>query len=108
MIENRSYVTDHAQKRIKERLGINKKSIQKVSDKALSLGLKHSETTGRLKKYADSLYLKKKRGFNIRIYSEKVYLFANETLVTVLPLPTDLKKIANKLLQTKKESKLSL
>ena len=44
-------VTHHAKKRLKQRMGINKKSYDKISKRALEEGLKHSETSGLLRKY---------------------------------------------------------
>jgi len=103
MNETESHVTAHAGKRIRERVGVNKKSIQTVSDRALSKGLAHEELTGKLKRYIDKLYFRSQTANNIKVYSEKVFLFRNKTLITVVSLPTGLKKIANKLAQGKKE-----
>jgi len=99
-----SYVTTHAGKRIRERVGVNKKSIQTVSDRALNKGLEHKELTGKLKRYIDKLYFRSKTANNIKVYAEKIYLFRDKTLITVVSLPTGLKKIANKLFQSKKEN----
>lgn len=105
MIDTESHVTLHAGKRIRERIGVNKKSIQSVSDRALTKGLSHDGLTGKLKKYIDKLYFRSKTANNIKIYAEKVYIFKGNTLITVVSLPTGLKKIANKLYKNKKELK---
>jgi len=103
MDETGSRVTAHAGKRIRERIGVNKKTIQAVSDRALIKGLSHSELTGKLKRYIDKLYFRSETANNIKVYAEKVYIFKGNTLITVVGLPTGLKKIANKLFQSKKE-----
>lgn len=92
-----SNVTTHAGKRIRERIGVNKKSVQTISDRALQRGLSHADLTGKLKRYVDKLYLNGEVANNIKVYAEKVYLFRNTTLITVISLPTGLKKLANKL-----------
>jgi len=90
-------VTKHAEKRIKERINIPKASIDRIAGKAISDGLKHGDVSGRLKKYVDSLYFTNKAANNIRIYNQKVFLFTKDmTLITVLPLPNNLKKCVEK------------
>ena len=90
-------ITDHAKKRLVERIGINKRSTEKISEVAFREGLSHSDLTGILKKYIDKVYLKEKKANNIRIYGTNVYLFKNTTLITVLRLTSKLSKIAIKL-----------
>ena len=102
MIETGSKVTLHAGKRIRERMGVKKKSIQTISDRAYLKGLNHNETAGHLKRYIDKLYFRSKTANNIKVFAEKIYLFNEKTLITVVPLPTSLKRIANKLAQSKK------
>jgi len=92
-----SHVTHHAEKRVRERVGVNKKTVQKVSNRALKEGLAHCELTGKLKKFISELYLRNSTANNIKIYGEKVYIFRRNILITVVPLPHHLKKLANKL-----------
>lgn len=101
-------VTNHAKKRIIERAGINKRSVIKSAERAFTCGLEHSDLTGILKKYIDKIYLKEKKANNIRIYGDKVYLFYDKTLITVLNLTTKLSKIANKLSKRKDFSETNL
>ncbi len=99
MQEKESFVTDHACNRIRKRIGVSKKAIRSISNRALERGLAHSQLTGNLKRYVNFLYLKKKTANNIKVYSEKIFIFKGTTLITVFPLPTDLKKIANSLIR---------
>lgn len=101
MVETECHVTAHAGKRIRERVGGGKKASQNVADRALSKGLGHQELTGKLKRYIDSLWFRNRTANNIKVYSEKVYIFKGNVLITVISLPTGLKKIANKLFQNK-------
>lgn len=104
MKEEKKYaiVTDHGGQRIKDRLGVSKKIADKISQKALELGVTHSETKGSFKKYIDALYFKHRKANNIKVYHRKVYLFRDEVLITVLNLPNRFSVIADKM-QKKKE-----
>lgn len=79
--------TKHAERRIKQRCGIQLGSSTRFADLALERGLTHSQTTGSLKRFIDGLYLDKKLANNIRVYGDKVFLFRGTTLITVVQLP---------------------
>lgn len=85
-------VTKHAKQRLKERNGLNKNSCDRIVEKALKEGIKHSETKGRLNKWISSIYFVEKKANNIRLYGDKAYLFRDETLITILQIPADLTK----------------
>jgi len=85
-------VSDHAARRLRERCGLNKKSIQRIADKAFNDGIRHSETRGRLNKWVTSLFFYNRSANNIRIYGDKAYIFTKNTLITVIQIPTDLFK----------------
>lgn len=42
-------ITKHAEQRLKERMGLNKKALQRAAETAYDKGVKHQETTGNLK-----------------------------------------------------------
>lgn len=88
-----SVITDHAEKRLRKRIGLNKSSLQKMTDKALEKGISHAETSGSLHRYIDKLYLTERKANNIKIYGEYVYLFRDSTLITVFALPSKFHKI---------------
>lgn len=90
-------VTKHANKRIRERVGISKKASKKLAKKVLKEGLDPSELDGKIKEYVDRVISKSKNGNNIKFYNEKIYIFANEFLLTVIPLPKHLMKVSLKL-----------
>lgn len=94
-------VTRHATKRAKKRLGIPKRCSEKNAEKALQYGIRHSETTGGLNRYITSLYLRHGTANNIRIYCGNVYIFQNERLITLFPLPQKYRKTADNLKQKK-------
>lgn len=95
-------VTSHAAKRTKERLGIPKRISEKNAKKALQFGIRHSETSGGLHRYISSLYWKQQTANNVRIYCGNVYIFHDETLITVFPLPQKYRKTADRLRKEKK------
>ena len=94
-------LTDHSAQRLKERCGSNKSSMQKTAETALEKGIQHSETSGSLKRYLDGLYLQHKNANNMRIWGDKLFLFCNVRLVTVLQVPTRYMKTCNKIRKQK-------
>ena len=96
-------VSRHARKRTKERMGLNKKAVECNAQKAFEYGITHKEAKGRLKKYLTKLFLTNRKINNLRVYHRYVYLFAGNTLVTVIPLPSNLVSLADKLQDMKEE-----
>lgn len=85
-------ITTHAYERANERLSWSKKILDKMALKAYSQGKTHSETKGHLNRYISKLYLQYKSANNTKVYGENVYIFCNNTLITVYKLPNDLLK----------------
>ena len=83
-------VSTHAEQRMRERLGLNKKSIERIAQRAFDNGIRHNQTKGNLRKYVTHVWEKNKNANNIRIYGDKVFVFCDELLVTVFHLPHDL------------------
>ena len=80
-------VSAHGNKRIRSRCGVPKKTVYKLATEAFSCGITHEETTGSLNKYITSLYFYNQSANNIRIYRNKIFIFAGSRLVTVLNIP---------------------
>lgn len=99
--ENGVIVTKHAERRIRQRLGINKKSTDRAAEKALKFGITHAETNGKLSRHLDGIFLMNYKPTNMRIYNHAVYLFRDTKLITVLPLPNYLWAYADKLQKQK-------
>lgn len=97
-------VTNHAKQRIKERTGINMKGVERSAENAMEKGLKHCELNGSLRKYVDGLYLREKKANNMRIYSQHVYMFRNDTLITIIPLPHRYHSLVEKLKSKREDS----
>ncbi|MDF2534021.1 MAG: hypothetical protein K0R18_178 [Bacillales bacterium] len=94
-------MTEHGEQRIKDRLGLSKKTADKTAQKALDFGVSHSETKGSLKKLIDGLYLREKKANNIKIYNRNIYLFKDVVLITVINLPNRYSAAADKLQKNK-------
>jgi hypothetical protein len=95
-------VSAHGNQRIRSRCGVPKKSVDRLAAAAFKNGITHAETTGALNKYITSLYFYNKTANNIRIHSDKVFLFGGEMLITVLDLPHRYRKTTAKILQHRK------
>ena len=85
-------VTKHAKQRMKERCGFNKQTCNRMAKKAFEEGVTHAQTKGRLNKWVTSLYFRNKSANNIRLYGDNAYIFCEDRLVTVIPIPNNLKK----------------
>lgn len=80
-------ITKHAEKRIKQRLGLGKKAVLRLAERALTQGKTHAEFTGGMKRFLDKVYLSHKTANNLRVLNYYVFIFCNDTLITVLSLP---------------------
>jgi len=85
-------VTKHGEKRIRERSGLNKSSVNRIVEKAYKDGLKMEETTGELHKWIIYVHLKNQGANEIRIYGDKAYIFSDGYLITLLQVPNQLLK----------------
>lgn len=92
-------VSYHAGNRLKERCGFNKKAQERMAQKAFNEGITHKQTRGRLNKWITSLFFKNCNANNIRIYGDNAYIFCEETLVTVIPVPTNIKRDMDKMIE---------
>ncbi|MDB4330218.1 hypothetical protein N9948_00625 [bacterium] len=101
MDEKDAVVTDHANKRIRERVGVSKKTTKTLANKALVEGLDHSELKGSLKRFVNGLYMRSKSANNIKVLHDKAYIFKDTVLITVLSLPHNLARVSSQLLKKK-------
>ena len=95
-------LTDHAEKRVRDRVGVKKNVVDKVTQKALKNGITHNETAGSLKRYMDKLYLSHKKATNMRIYNRNIYLFDDNILITVINLPNKYHSTVDKINRKKR------
>ena len=89
-------ITRHGDFRTRKRVGVNRSAVEKMARKALANGVARHETKGGLRRYLDYLYHYNESAANIRVWSEKVWIFTDRNiLVTVLDLPQRYKNRAN-------------
>ena len=89
-------VTRHADGCMRERVGVPRRAVEKLARKALTDGLTRHDFHGPLRRYLDALYHYNRSAVNIRVWSEKVYIFSDRNvLITVLDLPNKYKSRAN-------------
>lgn len=100
----RCVVTRHAEHRVRERVGIPKKAVRRAAANAMTDGIKRTETNGALRRYLDYLYFKGDcMANNIVVYNDKIYLFNEDTLITILNVPGAHMKQTAKLMQKKRK-----
>ena len=83
-------LTKHSISRLEQRCGVSKKTASKVAKRAFRTGITHAETHGELHRFLDSIYLSQKKGTNMRIYGNAVYVFKGDVLITVIRIPDNL------------------
>lgn len=89
-------VTRHADKRMRKRVGVNRSAVEKMARRALNDGYTRHDFQGSIRRYLDALYYHNDgEANNIRVWGEKVWIFADNTLITVLDLPQRYKNRAN-------------
>jgi hypothetical protein len=90
-------VTKHAEERMRKRLGLKRKAVERLAQTALTDGVPHADTTGSLHRYLDLQALGYDRKCKWRIYGNNLYAFTfNDVLITVVPLTARLMKGASK------------
>lgn len=83
-------LTKHSISRLEQRCGISKKNAPKIARRAFTTGITHAETKGNLHRFLDSIYLSQKKGTKMRIYGDAVWVFREDTLITVISIPNNL------------------
>ena len=88
------YVTRHAARRMKERLGANKRAVLRIAQNAYTRGARYCEATGAMRRYLDKQIEHAGRGdYDWRMYQEHIFAFAPcGALVTVIELGKTMKK----------------
>ena len=92
-------VSRHADERARKRVGVPRSAVKRMAEKALAEGVQRHETHGPLRRYLDCLYHYNHSANNIRVWHEKVWIFSDQTLVTVLDLPRKYWARANSILK---------
>lgn len=75
-------------------MGVPRSAVRKLAVKAKSEGVERKDTTGSLRRYLDKVYWYNPNTTHIFVWSEKVFIFADSALITVLNLPNRYKSAA--------------
>lgn len=86
-------VTNHALRRCRERMGVPKKAVIRMVEKAFEVGKCHSDFSGSFSRYLDSIFLKERNANNMRVYNGHLFIFAGDTLITAWPVPSKYRKL---------------
>lgn len=100
-------VTQHAYDRAKERMKWSTTVTLKMAILAYNSGISHKETKGNLRNYVSKLFFEYGVANNTKIYGEDIYLFRDNTLITLYRLPQSLVKLANKISNQLKTNNMS-
>lgn len=88
-------VTKHAARRGKQRLGIPRKALRRMADRAWASGLRRWEVGGALGRYLDGTWQRSPSATDIAIYGGYIYVFGDaRALITVFRLPTSMARMA--------------
>lgn len=98
-------ISGHAFDRAKQRLGLNASALKRFMDRAVNEGVSHAQTKGALNRYLNSLFLQHGKGNGTRIYGEHVFIIDGHTLITVLHLPHQFRRVVAKLQAANQTSK---
>ena len=91
--EEDRWVSIHAVRRIRQRLGIPKKAAQREAERALDGG-RIEDFNGRFRRHLDWLRHRHGNGANYRITKNAIFAFQYGVLATVFPLPKQHRKSA--------------
>lgn len=80
-------VSEHGTKRVRARLGIPKKSVEREAERALTHGKSRHELSGSIRRYLDRLYHNEGGHGDFRIWNGSVFIFRDGVLATAWPLP---------------------
>ena len=89
---NKLVISSHAYKRARQRNRWSRNALNRMTVLAYTCGIRRHELKGRLRHFTDDLLEGSKKKPQIRIYGEVLYIFRNQTLVTLYHIPSDLRK----------------
>lgn len=81
-------ITKHAYIRMKERNGWNRKTAKRMVSKIYNDGMRPNQVKGYLKSWVNTKYENRNEGDEYILFGNKLYIFNEMTLLTVLPTPT--------------------
>lgn len=92
---------------MKQRCGLQHKSMDRVAKLAMERGLKHSDLSGQLRKWVDHVWARSSGANCFRLYGDKIYLFKGSKLITVMQIPNDLIKEVKRSKKRREENEIN-
>lgn len=75
-----------------KRLGLKKKAVKSLAEKAYYQGLGQKDFRGKFKRYLDKLYFKEGAANDVKVYHQYLFFFHDQTLITAYRIPNNLQK----------------
>ena len=102
-------ITRHAQQRTKERIALPKRARVNLASKARTKGIGlHNTQNPKLIRYLNELLVRHNfKASHVYLYVEKVWIFCDDTLLTVYCLPAPLRRPVQKETKAAQESEES-
>lgn len=95
-------ITDHAYDRARKRLKWSSSTLNRMINRIYYEGISSKNSKGTLKIYFEKLNNRNSQCNNIRIFGNSVFFFMNNRLITMLPLPLEIKNYIQSLNKNKK------
>ena len=96
-------VSKHAEKRVRQRINLNKKSVDRQFELALERGFRQKDLKGNLKKWVTSKVFAVGIPHECIIYNNYCFVVGKDNiLITVIPIPSNLQKSVSKLKKVQK------
>ena len=89
-------ITEHGRERVRKRLNIKKKAVDRVAINAFEKGKKHSDFSGKFRRYLDGVFLRHCTATNMRVHGHHLFIFDNDTLVTAWIVPPEFRSLAER------------
>lgn len=86
-------ITTHADERVRKRLGLPRKAVEKQAAAALARGATHADYSGSFRRYLDKVFLSERNASNMRVHAGHLYLFNGDTLITCWPIPPKFRSV---------------
>lgn len=84
-------LTKHGSNRIRKRVGLPKKAVARTAALALERGRPIEAFSGGMRRWLSARLTDEKSAALAVVYGEFVYLFAEDHLITTIPLPPEFK-----------------
>lgn len=89
---NKLVISSHAYKRARQRISWSRNALNRMTVLAFTQGIRRKHLKGKLKYFTNDMMLGYERQSVIRIYGQIIFIFRNQTLVTLYHIPVELRK----------------